>query len=741
MKDWESLSSHWKEVPVSPLSQHRPDAWAKSNVNRYLGWMGVLGGMVFIAALLAYFVLTPHPNPVTAVNDASTLYSQAQALRLGKPLRYGQAGALLLQQASKAGDLEAMTDLALCQIREDGLPWDIVAAMGTMRRAAEAGHWRAQMIYGEYQYYGIAMDVNSVAGLHWLEKAAESGKSQALFTLGSVLVRSEEKDSAARGIKLLQQVAAAGFLSARAELGYWYIRGENLPKDEEGGLKMIRECALAGDAYAQLKLCEYLGSLAVKNPEELHSSERYEWAFKAAQQDLGAAIWELAYMDNPAHAHSPAEAQSERRMWMRRAGRLGFTPCMVEIGLDHLRGPGVIPNAEEAVRWLRLASDFGDLQGQTYLALLLISGEGVPQDLEEARKLCQAVMSREHAGGYAAMGKVLAAESKGNPTILAEAVQHYRRAVELDERDPDGCLYLARCLRYGHGVSKNVTAAVENYIKAANGFSQLGNHAEASYELGQMYEFGESMPRDIAKAYASYQQASWSDHAPACFRLWQLDMEENHREELGFIATEESSKYLRQSAALGYIPAQTRLGKAHLEDRLTFAQDPQEALHWLRRAAEKKDPEAMHYIGLCYGHGLGVKKNLETAATWTKAAAELGWAEAQCQLGNCYMKGAGTPKNLTEGMRWFKKAADQGSVEGNYSLGMYLVKGSDSPTDMKYGLQHLLTAAQADHPAAIALLIECYSGQHGYVPDETQRLNWVARAAALQSKPVSSDSP
>ena len=87
---------------------------------------------------------------------------------------------------------------------------------------------------------------------------------------------------------------------------------------------------------------------------------------------------------------------------------------------------------------------------------------------------------------------------------------------------------------------------------------------------------------------------------------------------------------------------------------------PEEAVKWLRKAAEKGGKIAQCNLGFCYYKGSGVEKNDQKAFEWYKKSAEQGYTEAQCNLGDCYNYSIGVARNVTKAEFWYKKAAEQG---------------------------------------------------------------------------------
>lgn len=108
---------------------------------------------------------------------------------------------------------------------------------------------------------------------------------------------------------------------------------------------------------------------------------------------------------------------------------------------------------------------------------------------------------------------------------------------------------------------------------------------------------------------------------------------------------------------------------------------PQPAINQLWLPAHRGDPNAQYSLGLMYGSGNGIAKNLTEAAKWYRRAADQGHAKAQAMLGLLFNTGQGVPQSHTEAVKWWRKAADQGDPDARFNLGMAYWKGEGVAQD------------------------------------------------------------
>ena len=65
-------------------------------------------------------------------------------------------------------------------------------------------------------------------------------------------------------------------------------------------------------------------------------------------------------------------------------------------------------------------------------------------------------------------------------------------------------------------------------------------------------------------------------------------------------------------------------------------------------------------LGAMYFRGEGIAENHNDAVKWLRTAAENGVAEAQVLLGRMYFRGEGVAQNHKEAIKWYRMAAKQG---------------------------------------------------------------------------------
>lgn len=114
--------------------------------------------------------------------------------------------------------------------------------------------------------------------------------------------------------------------------------------------------------------------------------------------------------------------------------------------------------------------------------------------------------------------------------------------------------------------------------------------------------------------------------------------------------------------------------------------------------AGQGDKEAQFSLGLMYDTGNLVERNPEQAVHWFKKAAAAGVAGACLYLGMKYAFGAGVKQDRQKAQHWYEQAAFQGWPQAAFLLGsLYL----DLPAvDQIRGCAWLAIAAEQEYPGA-----------------------------------------
>lgn len=123
---------------------------------------------------------------------------------------------------------------------------------------------------------------------------------------------------------------------------------------------------------------------------------------------------------------------------------------------------------------------------------------------------------------------------------------------------------------------------------------------------------------------------------------------------------------LKESALLGFPPAQLQLGELYKTGQGVEA-DPEQARLWFRRSANGGNVLAMHRIGVMAARGEGGPEDTLNAINWFEQAANRGLVDSQYNLGRIYHPTADTePDPLQDSAKayyWYSLAAQNGDTQ------------------------------------------------------------------------------
>ncbi len=190
-----------------------------------------------------------------------------------------------------------------------------------------------------------------------------------------------------------------------------------------------------------------------------------------------------------------------------------------------------------------------------------------------------------------------------------------------------------------NAIAAHKTTDFESEVKKAQP-AAAQDGAEAQYNLGNKYYYGQGVTQNYVEALKWYELA----------------------------------------AAQGHATAQNNLGSMHKNGK-GVAQDYAEALKWYRLSAVQGMDIAQFNLGVMYDYGQGVTQDYAEALKLYRLSAAQGFASAQFSLGYMYRHGQGVVQNYAEAVKWFRLAAVQGDAQAFSLLGAMYFEGKGITQD------------------------------------------------------------
>lgn len=131
-----------------------------------------------------------------------------------------------------------------------------------------------------------------------------------------------------------------------------------------------------------------------------------------------------------------------------------------------------------------------------------------------------------------------------------------------------------------------------------------------------------------------------------------------------------SLQLLQPLAENGEPEAQFRLAIQY-QAGLGVVQNPLQAYHWMREAADQNHGLALHGLAIMYLYGECVGKDEREAATWLQRAADQGLEGSMVALAGLYEQGLGVEKDPAKARELYAAAGftDLASPDGSHTKG------------------------------------------------------------------------
>ena len=157
--------------------------------------------------------------------------------------------------------------------------------------------------------------------------------------------------------------------------------------------------------------------------------------------------------------------------------------------------------------------------------------------------------------------------------------------------------------------------------------------------------------------------------------------------------------------------------------------DESQAFRYFELAAGKSHAEAQYNLALCYQHRIGTEKNDSLSFKYYQLSADQNHASAQFNLGYCYRYGKGTKKDFSQAFKYYQLASDQNHADAQNNLGYCYEHGIGTKKDYSQSFKYYQLAAYQNHADAQYNLGYCYEHGIGTEKDDSQAFKYYKLAA------------
>lgn len=147
-----------------------------------------------------------------------------------------------------------------------------------------------------------------------------------------------------------------------------------------------------------------------------------------------------------------------------------------------------------------------------------------------------------------------------------------------------------------------------------------------------------------------------------------------------------------------------------------------EAVHLLQKAADRRSPQAEHFLAMLFEYGRGVSQDFHKAAMYYKRAAEQHNVESMYNLALMYMFNRGVQQDFLLAMPLLQKAAKNNHAPSMYYLGVLKMNGHGTNIDYEEAMGWFEKAAVLDDFRISGLASDSYK-QVKQMLDEANEYN------------------
>ncbi|RME66751.1 MAG: sel1 repeat family protein, partial [Verrucomicrobia bacterium] len=356
------------------------------------------------------------------------------------------------------------------------------------------------------------------------------------------------------------------------------------------------------------------------------------------------------------------------------------------LGVLHDLGGGVDLDPARALQLLQSASNDGQRQATLYLAYKYRTGFNVDQDEGEAARWERVAMSQGESAMPLPPGWLKFDPSGSCRPGFRVATHWILDAASADE--PIGMGNLAKILRGGPWVPADPQAHIYWLHRAAE-----AGHIDSMFLLSSYYFSGQYVAPDPERAEV----------------------------------------LLRKVAEAGRADGQVMLARVLLENpggaAHPSAEQLQEAVDWLEKAAAQASAQAMILLGRLHQEGRLGTPDFSTAQAWYRRAADQGSTEAWAHLGRLYETAPGRFRSDRKAAECYREAIACGSILAHVYLGGMIADGRAGSIDQEAAFEHFHEAAQAGSLPAMAQVSQCLFEGRGVRQDYAAAFAWAKRAA------------
>lgn len=189
-----------------------------------------------------------------------------------------------------------------------------------------------------------------------------------------------EKKDLVRAYELMRAAADQGHVDAKAIVGYLVYTGTGVSRNENDGVRFLKEAADEGSSKAAFNLAKILIKQDTKKSEEALAYMKQAADSGMLQAELALAEW-YYFGENGSPVNYP-----EALKFYERAAEKGNPVAENAVGAMYYYGTGVPLDEAKGTRYFQKAAENGMARAQVHLAHVYLMGGTLPRNKVEALK-------------------------------------------------------------------------------------------------------------------------------------------------------------------------------------------------------------------------------------------------------------------------------------------------------------------------------------------------------------------
>ncbi|QDG52389.1 sel1 repeat family protein [Persicimonas caeni] len=297
-----------------------------------------------------------------------------------------------------------------------------------------------------------------------------------------------------------------------------------------------------------------------------------------------------------------------------------------------------------------------------------------------------------------------------------QAIRYFKASCEREVAS--ACYDLAVLYENGESVAKDEAKAKELYEQACQ---SQDPDAMACNNLAVMYQQGRAVEVDQDKAAELYRRACELGSMLGCRNLARRYLEGEGVEK----SPARAAALLEKACQLGHPEACPQLTYLFAHDCVEGGECGAEILEPARSAQKLREMcEATKQPQACLGYGFMLEAGLDgeesdpaKAALQYDQACKAGVSTGCNYMANLYRRGDGVERDVERAVQLYDKACTEGFMLSCHTLGVMHLRGRSLPPDPKRGYEYIRKACEGGRsPSCTALEFQCFAGSQEACP-------------------------